>query len=387
MITPGEIKEQSLKWWKDVLVATIDATPFFPKEINRIGKIGPKDILNRLAAYKAAIELLKINSKAYKKAGYTLITAEKYFDKIGKQTVPEKISIDSLEDYLKITGKEKAYQTFLKNLSIIRSGLPSLTAWAKSNPTKLIEHDTWADTLKVCRYFLENPAPDLYIRQLPIDIHTKYISTHKSLIQSLLDDLIPVHIHPEETKFELRYNLKYAEPLIRMRFLDTSLALMDKITDISLPISEFKRLEIPCSNIFVAENIMNFLTLPALPKTIALWSGGGFSVGSLKNIDWIKPRQFFYWGDMDAQGFQILNQFRTYFPNTISVLMDEETLSRFNPTEGTPATSQVLDKLTDSELKLYLYLREGNMRLEQERITQVFAEEKIKQLFQESLEF
>jgi hypothetical protein len=383
MITPGEIKEQCLKWWKDVLVAAVDEAPCFPKAITRIGKIGPKDILNRISAHKAAIELLRTNSKAYKKNGYTLITAEKQFDKIGKQTVPEKISIDSLEDYLKITGKEKAYQTFLKNLSLIRAGLPLLLSWVKTNPTKLIEHDSWADTLKVCRFFLENPAPNVYIRQLPIDIHTKYIATHKSILQSLLDELIPEHVLSEETKFELRYHLKYAEPLIRIRFLDPSLAFVGDITDISLPLSAFEKITVGCSHIFVAENILNFLTLPALPKTIALWSGGGFSVGYLKNIDWIKPKQFFYWGDVDAQGFQILHQFRTYFPNTIAVMMDEETLSHFSPAEGTPATKQALTQLTESEQKLYAYLQQHNIRLEQEKITQVFAEEKIASLFRE----
>ncbi len=384
MITPKEIQEQNLKWWKEVLLSTVDSISYFPKNINRIGKVSSKDILNKLSEYKESIELLRSYSKENKKVGYSLILVEKQFDKIGKQPVPERVSIDSIEDYLRITGKEKDYQTFLNNLSLIKSELPLLINWIKANPTKLIEHNTWFDTLKVCKYFLETPKPNKYIRQLPIEIHTKYILENKSIVQSLLDYLIPEHINSNETKFELRYNLKYSEQLIRIRFLDTSLAPIENVTDISLTVSEFKNVEPQCYNIFVAENIMNFLTLPFLPKTVAIWSGGGFSVSYLKKIDWIKSKQLFYWGDLDAQGFQILNQLRTYFPNTVAVMMDEETLSSFKTAEGTPASNQILQRLTEWELKLYNHLRKNNIRLEQEKITQSFADERINKLFQES---
>jgi hypothetical protein len=382
MITPKEIQEQCLKWWKDVLLSSIDSVVSFPKDINRIGKISSKDILDKFPDYKQSIELLKSNSKAVKKLGYTLITEDRQFDKIGKQPVPEKISIDSIEDYLRVTGKEKEYQIFLRNYSIIKNELPLLIEWIKANPTKLIEHDTWFDTLKVCKYFLTTPKPDLYIRQLPIDIHTKYIWDNKVIVQSLLEFLIPEHINKDEQKFELRFNLKYSGHLIRIRFLDKTLSPLDNATDISLTVSEFSDFHSHCDNIFVAENLMNFLTLPYLTKTIAVWSGGGFNVSHLKDIAWLKSKQFYYWGDIDAHGFQILNQFRTYFQNTIAVMMDEETLSSFASANGQQAANQNLQRLTESELKLYNHLRQNNIRLEQEKIAQTFAEERIKKLFQ-----
>ncbi|MBI3583102.1 MAG: hypothetical protein HY096_04020, partial [Nitrospinae bacterium] len=46
------------------------------------------------------------------------------------------------------------------------------------------------------------------------------------------------------------------------------------------------------------------------------------------------------------------------------------------------ATNHNLQRLTESELKLYNHLRQNNIRLEQEKITQTFAEERIKKLFQ-----
>lgn len=382
MITPKEIEDQCLKWWKEVLLSTIDSVPYFPKYINRIGKVNSKDILNRLLDYKTSIELLKVSSKEVRKIGYSLIIEDRHFDRIGRQPVPERISLDSIQDYLHVIKKEKEYQIFLKNYIFIQNELPLLIEWIKANPTKLIDHDTWQDTLKVCKYFLENPKPDLYIRQLPIAIHTKYILNNKEIVQSLLEFLIPEHINKGETKFELRFNLKYSEQLIRIRFLDRTLSPVDGATDISLTFSEFSNFHSGSDNIFVTENLMNFLTLPYLPKTIAIWSGGGFNVSYLQKIDWLKSKQFYYWGDIDAHGFQILNQFRTYFPTTIAVMMDEQTLSSFASVVGQHATNQNLQQLTESELKLYNHLRKYNIRLEQEKITQTFAEENIMKLFQ-----
>ena len=381
MITPKEIKDQCLKWWKEVLTSIIDDKSVFPKEIIRIGKIGPKDILLKLSEYKHSIEVLKSNSTECKAYGYTISYVERQFERIGSQIVPDKIIIDTLRDYLKLVSKEREFEIFTRNLSLIQSELPCLFGWIRNNPLKLIEHNSWADTLKVCQYFINNPQPNLYIRQLPIEIHTKYILENKAVVQSLLEYLIPDHINHHENRFELRFNLRYAEPLIRVRFLDNNISPLSGVSDISLPLSEFSSFECNCSKVFVTENLMNFLTLPKLDKTIAIWSGGGFNVSYLKYVDWLKNKQFYYWGDLDAQGFQILNQFRTYFPDTVAVMMDEETLNSFSPAVGEPAPKQHLKLLTDEELQLYQFLRDNNLRLEQEKITQAYAEAKIMELY------
>ncbi len=381
MITPKEIKEYCLKWWKDVLIATIDNKSIFPRDIQRIGKIGAKDILSKLTEYQSGIEALRIGSKDCRSFGYRIQFIDWQFDKIGKQQVPETIQLETLQDFLKLVSKEKEFEKFTTNLTLIQAELPALLPWVRNNPLKLIEHDSWFDTLKVCRYFLSNPKPNHYLRQLPIDVHTKYISESRSIIQSLLEYLIPDHVTYNESKFEQRFNLKYAEPLIRVRFLDHNLSPVNKISDISFTLSEFHLYNCESKNVFVAENLMNFLTLPKLPKTIAIWSGGGFNVSYLKNIEWLKSNQFYYWGDLDAHGFQILNQFRAYFVNTIAVMMDEETLQNFTPGKGEPAQNQKLGLLSEKELHLYQFLKEKNIRLEQEKIPQIYAEAKIMELF------
>ena len=54
-------------------------------------------------------------------------------------------------------------------------------------------------------------------------VHTKFIETHIGILKSLLDELIPDKTQREEDIFEKRYKIKYAEPRIRIRFLDERL--------------------------------------------------------------------------------------------------------------------------------------------------------------------
>jgi hypothetical protein len=380
MISPREIETQCLGWWKGVLIDTVLNRLWVPREITRIGKIMAKDILMKLPEYRDAIGLLSKHAKGVKPFGYRLEFAERQFDKIGLQPVPSAVVIDTLDDYLYITGKKAEFRTFNDNLKLIISRLPALLDWVVVNPLRLIEHDTWEDTLKVCEYFLRCPRPNLYVRQLPIDVHTKYIFDNKPVITSLLNFLIPEYINASEKDFEQRFNLLSKEQLIRIRFLDPSVSPLSGITDISFTEKELNEYPIAVDNVFLTENLMNFLTLPKLRRTIAIWSGGGFNVSYLRNIAWLQDMQFFYWGDIDAQGFQILSQCRRYFQNTVSVMMDINTLESFPTGKGTPAKELPLINLTVDELLVYQLVVKDNVRLEQEKITQQFADSKISKL-------
>ena len=377
MITPQDIKKQCLGWWHDLLLSVMNGEEFFPREIVRIGKITSRDILLKLTEYKMAITELQHSADLW---GYEVEMSEKNFEKIGSQTIPVSIRIPSSEVYLRITRKKSELDSFLKNRQFIRYEMPELIEWCHNNPLRLISHDTWRETLLVCRYFRKHPHPELYIRQLPIDIHTKYIEENKDLLRSLLDTLLPTSdFNPEEKTFEKRYGLKTTEPLIRIRFLDSRLSPASGWTDISLPLSDFHRMDCPCKHILITENKMNFLCLPSLPDSIAVWSGGGFNISYLKDISWLKQAQCYYWGDLDAQGLQILNQFRNYYPSARALMMDWNTLRYYQHLlkEGTPAPLQVLPQLTVEEQELYRYLQEYNLRLEQERIPDAKAVEEI----------
>lgn len=383
MISPDEIKTQALKWWLAILQSAISQEIFFPKTIDRIGKIQPGQITQKFETLQQEVETLYRHSKSQIGFGYLIKTTEKNFRRTGSHELPDAIVFENIEDYLTFTGKKKEWNLFNHNYEKILKSIPQAKTWVWSNCSWLTDTQTnWDDILKVCHYFLGNPRPNLYLRELPITVHTKFIEDNVTIIQSMLDFLIPNDIRNHQQKpFTRRYFLRYDEPLIRLRLLDMHLDLFGHFYDISIPLSDFEKLDLPAENILITENKMNFLTLPAMQSTIAVWSGGGFNVSFLRNIDWLSKKYILYWGDIDEHGFQILHQLRSFYPNTHSIMMDHKTFEYFSEfaVAGARNKSEQLLLLNDDERKLFeqLKLTDKN-RLEQEKISQSYVIEYLK---------
>ncbi|UCA61337.1 DUF2220 family protein [Chryseobacterium rhizoplanae] len=383
MISPAEIKKQALKWWKPLLQSHIQEEPFFPKIIDRIGKVKSGQITERFEILQKEIEELYRYSKNQTGKGYLVQTAGRNFRRTGSHDLPDIIIFESFEDYLHFTGYQKDWTVFLKHYDMVISKIPVLKDWTLQHCLWLTDrHINWEDVLKVCRYFIEIPRPNLYLRQLPIEIHTKFIEENNTLIQSLLDFLIRDHVRSvQQKRFAERFFLRYDEPLIRLRFLDENPNPDFKFRDISIPLSDFETLELPVENILITENKMNFLTLPLLGSTVAIWSGGGFNISFLKNAVWLSEKKIRYWGDIDEHGFQILHQLRSYHPHAQSIMMDRTTFETFQnyAVSGARNKSQNLNLLSKVENDLFQYLKalEKN-RLEQEKIPQMYVDRCLK---------
>lgn len=378
MISPEDIKQQALKWWKPFLQSYILKEPFFPKENDRIGKAKPGDLTGRFEALQNEITSLYSKSKNQTGIGYLVKTAEKNFRRTGTHQLPHKIIFETADDFLHVAKKTKEWELFVKNYEQVINSLPQLQNWAYDNPLLLTFPDTdWNGLLSVCKYFMSTPRPELYLRQLPIPVHTKFIEENEPLIQSLLDFLIPEHIRDKSQKKCVdRYFLQKDEPLIRIRMLDEDLAIANNIKDLSIRLSDFEKGIWPNSHVFITENKMNFLTLPPFPSAIAIWSGGGFKVSHLRNARWIADKNIYYWGDIDEHGFQILHQLRTYFKQVRSVMMDRPTFDKFQEfaVKGERNNADNLYLLNEEELNLYKLLKSRqHNRLEQEKIPQDYV--------------
>lgn len=383
MINPVEIKKQALRWWKPLLQSRILEEPFFPKSIDRIGKVKSGHITARFEVLHGEIEELYRYSKNQTGKGYLVQTAGRNFRRTGSHELPDAIVFETIDDYIYFIGYKKEWSIFLENYSTIINNAPRLKDWALNNCLWLTDRNIkWNDIIKVCQYFIQNPRPDIYLRQLPIEIHTKFIEENNALIQSLLDFLIPDHIRSiTQKRFVERYFLKYDEPLVRIRMLDTDLTCFGNFSDISIPLSDFEKLDIPAKNVLITENKMNFLTLPTVPSTVAVWSGGGFNVSYLKNVHWLTEKHILYWGDIDEHGFQILHQLRSYYPSTQSIMMDCKTFEYFSEfaVTGSRNKSERLSLLNNEEHNLFEKLKQiDNNRLEQEKISQRYVEEYLK---------
>ena len=370
MITPQEIKKKAERKYEPFLQSIIESKPF-EKLVIRGDKSYTK---SSLPEFENEIQLIVSQSKENKGFGYTLEFQRVKTKGLGTQDLPISIFFESEIDFLKFLGKEKEVELFKESVNKILESFPELREWIIKNPRKIIQNQTrWEDILKVCQYFQQNPKPNLYIRELPIKVHTKFLERNQSVIRELLDMLISEHINIDEKLFEKRFNLKYAEPQIRFKVLDKEIAqkFFSGIDNLAISVSQFETLNLPIKKVLVVENkttLYTTLTLPKMNDTIAIF-GGGYGVFNLKNVEWFNDLELYYWGDIDVQGFEILSQFRSYFPQTQSVLMDKQTFDNFfEGDQGTPTKISIKLHLTILEQELYNILNKNNRRLEQEKI-------------------
>jgi hypothetical protein len=122
----------------------------------------------------------------------------------------------------------------------------------------------------------------------------------------------------------LKFGLKFLTKQYQTDFFRELMILLFQLANL-------KNWNLPIRKVLVVENkttLYTTLTLPKMNDTIAIF-GSGFSVFNLKNVRWFDNLKLLYWGDIDVQGFEILSQFRTYFPQTKSVLMDKHAFEKF----------------------------------------------------------
>ena len=376
MITSAEIKKKASRKYTDYLRDVAAGKTFQPIEIPC-----DKKASDTIAEYQKEFNDIRSLSKEVKGYGYTIDWKTVKTKMLGTQDFPSKIKFETAEDFERFLQITKEVANFRKNVALINGRFQELQYWIERYPQKVIDNsEDWNDILKVLDYFSKNPQPQLYIRELPIEMHTKFIEQHKAVISELLDIVIKDYINTNEKEFEKRYNLRYDEPMVRIRLLDRTLAkkLFYGLDDITIPISLFLKLQIPISKVYIVENKVNFLTFPLIPNSIVIW-GKGYGVASIKESELLKSTELIYWGDLDAQGFEILSQFRSYFGQVKSLLMDKATFDNYFEKEcGTPSKINVKQNLTTEEEELYQYIKVNNYRLEQEKIPQRYVIEQLK---------
>lgn len=382
MITPADIQRKAKRKYRAFLRARVQGDPFFPLEIRFRKARAGDDYL----ALREWVRALLAGSKAERGYGYEVELEERELRRYGKQSLPGRIAITTEIDFLRLIGKEEEFARWQAAVANTLDHFPQLKAWLSHHPHRLLPHlAIWGQLLSVCAYFVANPRPSLYLRELPLPVHTKFVEENQAILRQLLDALLPPEaVDGDESHFERRYGLRYDEPQIRLRLLDQSLhrELSWPASDLSLTLSDCAQLaEMHGRTVLIVENKMTFLTLPPLENGIAIW-GMGFQVSLLRDVQWLADCAIWYWGDLDAQGFAILSQLRSYWPQTRSFLMDRGTLERYRyaVVTGTAAEEVDLTNLEDEEAAVYHRLVAHNWRLEQERISHTDVQETVGRL-------
>jgi hypothetical protein len=334
MITPDEIRKKALGFYPSYLTSKINGEGFFPKIIRSDKKPSEKEIM---ILKKELLPLLE-NSKDRLGYGYIVKLKTIRSAKMGEQQLPEEIVFIDEDDYLKFLNKQEEMARFHEDSNLLLKNYPQLKPWITKFPLKLVgKSGYWEDLLKVLDYFTTTPKPNLYIRELPIAVHTKFVEQHASILDELLISLIPEHINHFGESFADRFSLKHYESYFHIRILDKNISLnyFSGLSDIGITPTELNGLNIPVTRVIIMENkqnyknVDNFLSLPQMQGTIAIF-GSGFRSGKLKSIHWLKEKELFYWGDIDTHGLQILSQVRLSYPNVTAWMMDLETLNHIN---------------------------------------------------------
>ena len=378
MITPEEIRGKALRLWnsKKLLVSCLTGENLFPLRI----PFSPPDgrtLSNQYPEVRQWISRLIAKSKSELPRSYSIGFSTVNNRALGTQQVPREIRFDELEDLLAFIGKEKAFRQFQTLAVTTKKRLPQLESFLLNKPHKALGlYPQWEKLLTVCEYFIANPQPGRYIRQLDIQgIDTKFIEQHKPVLAELLDMVLSeTAVNAMYKRFEQRFGLKYDEPTIRFRILDTRLTIAG-LSDLSLPLSQFKTLQTDVDTVFITENKINGLSFPEVNRALVIF-GLGYGVQMLAEVDWLPAKSVYYWGDIDTHGFAILSQLRSHFPQTRSLLMDRNTLLEHRlfwvVEPGEKRFVDELKNLTGPEQELFTALRGNslgtNVRLEQERI-------------------
>ncbi|MBA3314345.1 MAG: hypothetical protein H0T47_13795 [Planctomycetaceae bacterium] len=373
MIQPEEIRRKAERAYPQVLRAWLDEDESLFPLVIRGCKAPARD---DWAAAIQAVHRLQESSKEVRGVGYSIDWREVNSRRFGRNRFPDRLFFESREDLLRFIGKQQEFAAFAAAATRLRPAFPVLVGWMRASPRRLIEVAENLDgLLEVLRYFRDHPRPNRFARELPIPVDTKFIERHRAILRDWFDVVLPSHsIRADETHFERRYGLRYeTEPHVIVRLLDSSLAAELRFPwgEISLPLAAVAQLPIEGVGVFIIENRVNLLTFPPQHRAIAL-EGRGCAVTDLRYVPWLVNVPVTYWGDLDVEGFRILSSLRALFPQTQSILMDVPTLGRWREltAAGTGKRPEVPPHLTGPEREAFEQCRDGNLRLEQERIPQ-----------------
>lgn len=369
--------EKQYKQYLQNLVAGKDFQPI----VLRGGKNKPATAV----ALHEQIAIFQKKEKRDGKPGWTIVWQDWSSKKLGNQKWPSQVTVSTEEDLLFLLGKQKHAETFKEILASLLQWKPAISSLVYQRPELIHDHkDDWRVLQAVTDFLLINDTSDLYIRSIPVPAHTKFIQQKKNVLLALLKTIQPEKYLDEYSDLENALGLKRKSFLFTMRFLDNNLAekYLSGIEHFAIPAEELRMKNWDVAKIILVENETNLYLLPPMAKTLSIFSSGK-ALHLLKDIDLFQKTNLYYWGDLDEDGFMMLNDIREYYSNIQSLFMDRETVDKhFDEGHEQPHTYKHLPlvNLSTNENLAYDHLASCNGRIEQERLLQDYVMSRLKEL-------
>lgn len=385
---PADLKDALMRLWNrgEFMRDLVEGRSRFPL---RIPLKGPKaaDITHRFDSVRRWVATL--TATRFIRIEWTEVRHRVQ----GEQQIPLCVWVDSLDDALRWLGKRAEYDEFVAILDRTRTVCAPLVSWLARYPLRALDlARQWESLLLVVTWIQAHPRPGIYLRQVDIPgIHTKFIESHRATLSDLLDlalepDLIDLR-HSGVSGFTSRYGFLDKPVRIRFRVLDPRIQIIDAAVcpDVTLDVTSFAQLHLAVRRVIITENETNFLALPELEGTVAVF-GAGYGWEALARARWLERCRICYWGDIDTHGFAILDQLRSHFLAVESVLMDRQTLmahAMYWGEETRPYQGD-LRRLHIDELSLFNDLRDNRirpgLRLEQELLGYEWVRDRLQAL-------
>ena len=292
-----------------------------------------------------------------------------------RQTVPTHVTVHTLTQAALIAGGDWPARLLRGRArrAVLAGNYPQLVDLGRA--LRMVDGYSTLDFELLCTvadWFAADPgrARGLTPRQVPIPgVHAKWLQTHLAAVAALtgLDELALRPAHPA------RIHFTYLDPAHRRaggRRHDSA-----TVGDTMLPAYQ-------PTVVIISENKDTAVHFPELAGGIAV-EGMGRGGAAAATFDWLRSAPLVvYWGDMDADGYEILDGYRADFDRDLeSICMDVaayDTFERFGTghdrhgralTGGVPKPAP---RLRDGERAVYLRLLDethrGHRRIEQERI-------------------
>jgi len=231
------------------------------------------------------------------------------------------------------------------------------------------------------------------LRQLPVPgMHTKWLDTHGALLRDVAGRDVREEVRPRLT-------------VVHLTYVDPDHAASGRRRHDAWTTGDVHDIAYQPRVVLVVENRDSRLWFPPVSNTIVVEGGGKAAAALLANVPWIRAADHVvYWGDIDADGYAILDQFRATLAEpapdgasakpVTSVLMEAIDLHQYaqhgvnhdkagRPINPSPAP---LPHLTEAETTAYNTIATAGptpfRRIEQEAIPLAHAAARLQQILQ-----
>ncbi|MEV5706384.1 Wadjet anti-phage system protein JetD domain-containing protein [Actinoallomurus sp. NPDC052274] len=215
--------------------------------------------------------------------------------------------------------------------------------------------------LSAVRWLRRHPDAGAWTaRQLPIPgMHTKWLDTHGALLRDVAGR-------------DIRDEVRFRPAVLHLTYVDPEHAASGRRRHDAWTTGDTHDIAYRPQIVLVVENRDSRLWFPPVRDTIVVEGGGKAAAAVLANVPWIRAADHVvYWGDIDADGYAILDRFRAALAEpapdgapskpVTSILMDVTDLHRYaqhgvshdkagHPIKPSPA---ILPHLTEAEATAY----------------------------------